>query len=297
MKILINFFLLIFLVVNPSLSFAETTKLGAVGLRYVADEYNKNAKDLNSLVSYINKIDSNKGKQLEEFFKKQSLPLNTKLPDMQVEGDHLVFVDGLNQKWILIPQQDGKLAVIFKNNQKDLKFSMSPNEVAKKFELLTTPPKTVNVLSFLIQNANAEGGIGETIGMAASGVFVAVSFGVLGVVESIGNFLSDLKKIPSDLRESQVRDAADTACAQLKEGKTVKNVDKVKSNLEALKEKKGCVAFWESYMENSCGWYDERFTCLSGKTVNVADSQRNAVKAKESEAPAKATKAASDVKK
>nr|BDT29698.1 hypothetical protein BHI3_31640 [Bacteriovorax sp. HI3] len=297
MKILINFFLLIFLVVNPSLSFAETTKLGAVGLRYVADEYNKNSKDLNSLVSHINKIDSNKGKQLEEFFKKQSLPLNTKLPEMQVEGDHLVVVDGFNQKWILIPQQNRMLKVVFKNGQKDLTFAMSPDEVAKKIELLTTPPKAVNIFNFFIQNANAEGGVGEVIGMAANGVFVAVSFGVLAVVETIGNVLSDLKKIPSDLRESQVRDAADTACAQLKEGKTVKNVDKVKSNLEALKEKKGCVAFWESFMENSCGWYDERFACLSGKTVSVTDGQRNAVKPKESEAPAKATKAASDIRK
>lgn len=274
--------LILLVIIGSNFSFAGAAVNDEFKQELVSVVYNKKIQDIESLVQYISQKDNKKSGELKLFLASHHISEKIKLPQIVVKNKHFVF-NGEMKDFALVPLESGALKLYYKNKfVKELKISMSVEEINKMMIDLTTQTKITSMIELILPSAQAEG-VGEVVGMTVSYVGAMAVLGTMYALDYVNGFASEIAKLPDGLREKSIRKAAVSACEDIESGKKVDGVEKLMTKVEALKKKVDCVPYWESYMEYSCKWFDEKIACLASGSNKTFDGQRNSVKSLPSE--------------
>lgn len=263
MKLLV----LIFCILTATTTFASTD------LRKVADEYNGNILDVATLIQYVSYKDKAKGESLKNYFNKNGISPTATVSELVAKKDYLIFKNDIDAEFKMKPLSTGGVEITYKNKKEIFKTSMTLEETQQLFQRLAKLSNTTSLIEYFISSARAEG-IMDGISIAASGVYASLSMGALYATAFVSDSFNEIKAIPRERREKKLREKVIAACNEIRNGNKVKDASKLRVDLEKLKSEDNCVPYWDSRMYHSCGWYEDKLSCLSTGAPEISDAPR-----------------------
>lgn len=212
-----------------------------------------------------------RAKLLRDYFQTQGVALTASVPQLR-DGDNHLQLDTLK----FYPSDAGLLLVVGEKSI-EINEDTKPLELEEKLKTLLTEKSARKRSWSLIESAHA-GDLLEAAGILGNKIAVAASLTVLEAQSIAHKMVREFQNIPRRMREKKIRENATEACEKIKRNEPVSDPEHWVAMLKKLKKEVSCVPYWESRMENSCAWFDERIDCLSTGSSEVVDSERSSVK-------------------